>query len=151
MKLLSVAATTISTLRTQNFPRDGNSSVGRASDRKARRNTDMGSTAQCDKGFFSQSQVPVQTLLRCPYSPRVQLAYINNCAQVKNPEEWQPYNSSVWTQENTTHTDRKRIVLILRMLCLTQLRWSVFPTRDKEDLGGSSTDYGQSDRNLLHL
>ena len=42
------------------------SSVGRASDWKARRNTDAGLSPQSSKGFFSQSQLPVQTLLQCP-------------------------------------------------------------------------------------
>ena len=52
--------------------RGRDSSVGRASDWKARSNTDAGSSPRCGKGFFSRSQLPVQTLLRCPYSPRVQ-------------------------------------------------------------------------------
>ena len=42
------------------------------SDRKGRRNTNAGSSPRFGKGFFSQSQLPVQTLLRCPYSLRVQ-------------------------------------------------------------------------------
>ena len=46
-------------------------SVGRASDWKTRRNIDADSSPRCGKGFFT-SQLPVQTLLRCPYSPRVQ-------------------------------------------------------------------------------
>ena len=36
----------------------------RASDRHA---ADSGSIPRCGKGFFSQSQLSVQTLLRCPY------------------------------------------------------------------------------------
>ena len=31
---------------------------------------DARSSPRCGKGFFSQSQLPVQTLLRCLYSPR---------------------------------------------------------------------------------
>ena len=49
------------------------SSAGRASNWKARCNTDGGSSPKCSKGFFSQSQLPVQTLLQCLYSPRVQM------------------------------------------------------------------------------
>ena len=50
-----------------------NSSVGRASDWKARRNTDVCTNPRCGKGFFSQGQLSVQTLSRCLYgSPRVQ-------------------------------------------------------------------------------
>ena len=45
----------------------GSSSVGRASDRNA---TDTGSIPRCGKGFFFlRSQLSVQTLLRCPYTP----------------------------------------------------------------------------------
>ena len=47
--------------------RGGNGSVG-----KARRDTDAGSSPRSGKNFFSQTQLPVQTVLRCPYSPRVQ-------------------------------------------------------------------------------
>ena len=49
------------------------SSFGRASDWKARCNTESGLSPRCRKGFFSQSQRTVQTLIRCPYSPCVQL------------------------------------------------------------------------------
>ena len=41
-------------------------SVGEASDRHA---ADAGSIPRCGKEFFSQSQLSVQTLLRCPYTP----------------------------------------------------------------------------------
>ena len=40
--------------------------------RKARRNTDTGSIPKWSKEFISQSYLSMQTLLRCPYSPRVQ-------------------------------------------------------------------------------
>ena len=42
----------------------GCSSVGRAWDRHI-----AGSIPRCEKGFFSPSQLSVQTLLRCPYIP----------------------------------------------------------------------------------
>ena len=41
--------------------RDGDSSVGRTSDCKARRSTDAGSSPRCGKRFTSQSQLPEQT------------------------------------------------------------------------------------------
>ena len=44
----------------------GCSSVSTASDRNA---AGAGSIPQCGKGFLSQSQLSVQTLLRCPYTP----------------------------------------------------------------------------------
>ena len=43
----------------------GCSSVGRASNRHA---ADAGSIPMCGKGFLSQTQLPVHTLLRCPYT-----------------------------------------------------------------------------------
>ena len=67
--------------------RDG--SVGRASDTKARHNTDVGSSPWCSEGFPPQSQLPVQTLLRCLYRPCVQMRCINICAHIQNPK--QPY------------------------------------------------------------
>ena len=64
----------------------GCSSVGRASDRHA---ADAGSIPRCGKRFFSQSQLSVQILLRCPCSPPHPLpcaiACIYTCADVKNP------------------------------------------------------------------
>ena len=49
------------------------SSVGKALDQRTRRYTDTGSIPQGSKGFFSQSQPSVQTLLQCLCSPRVQM------------------------------------------------------------------------------
>ena len=46
----------------------GCSSVVRASDRHA---AEAGSITRCGKGFFSQSQLSVHSVLLCPYSPRV--------------------------------------------------------------------------------
>ena len=60
----------------------GCSSVGKASDRHA---TDAGSIPRCGKGFFSQSQLPVQTLLRFPYSPRVQSHALTSVRALKIP------------------------------------------------------------------
>ena len=56
----------------------GCSSVGRASDRRA---TDAGSFHRCGKGFFSQSQLSVQTLLRCPYTPMRNHMRLHLCAR----------------------------------------------------------------------
>ena len=69
---------------------------------KARRNTDASSSPRCGKGFFSQSQLPVQTLLRCPYSPLCAIAFIDFCAHVKNPKAWQPYHC-LDTRKYCTH------------------------------------------------
>ena len=43
-----------------------------------------GSIPCCGKGFFSQSQLSVQTLLRCLYTP-VHIACIYVCGHVKDP------------------------------------------------------------------
>ena len=50
-----------------------NSSIGRTSDWKARRNTDAGSRPRWCKVFFPQSTSSADRLSRRPYSPRVQL------------------------------------------------------------------------------
>ena len=57
------------------------SSVGRASDRHA---VDASSIPRCGKGFFSESQLSVQTLLRCCTLPCA-IACINICAHIKDP------------------------------------------------------------------
>ena len=54
----------------------------RASDRHA---ADAGSIPRCGKGFFSQSQLSVQTLLRVSVHPQCAIACINICAHVKDP------------------------------------------------------------------
>ena len=64
--------------------------MGRASHRRARRKTDAGSSPRCGKGCFSQSQLSVQTLLRCPYSPRVQSHASTSVRTLKIPKRWQP-------------------------------------------------------------
>ena len=69
----------------------GNSSVGRASDWKARRSTDAGSSPRWGQRFFSQSQLPVQTLT-VPVQPPCAIACINICTLVKNSTHWQPYH-----------------------------------------------------------
>ena len=59
--------------------------------KKNRRNIDAGSSPWCGNGFFSQSQLSAQTLLRCPYSPLCGIARVNISAHVKNPKHWQPH------------------------------------------------------------
>ena len=59
----------------------GCSSVGRASDRHA---ADAGSIPQCCRGFFSQRQLSVLTLLCCAYT-KCAVTCMNICAHVKDP------------------------------------------------------------------
>ena len=59
----------------------GCSSVGRAWDQHA---ADAGSIPWCSKGFFSQSQLSVQTLLRVSIYPPCATACINICAHIKD-------------------------------------------------------------------
>ena len=67
----------------------GCSSVGRASDRHA---AGAGSILRCGKGFFSQSQLSMQTLLQCPsIQPQCTFACSIICAHVEDPKHWQPY------------------------------------------------------------
>ena len=60
----------------------GCSSVPKASDRHA---ADAGSIPRCGKGFFSQRQLSVQALLRCPYTPRVQSHAFTSVRTLKIP------------------------------------------------------------------
>ena len=59
-------------LKANNTNGGGDNSVGRASNWKAKRNTDAGSSPLRSKGFSSHCQLPAQALLWCPYSPYVQ-------------------------------------------------------------------------------
>ena len=63
-------------------------------------NTDAGSIPQSDKGLFSQSQPPVQTL--CPYSPRVQSHVSASVSTLKIPNTGS--HTIVWSHKNTPHT-----------------------------------------------
>ena len=56
----------------------GCSSVGTASDRHAAK---VGSSPRCGKGIFSQSQLSVQTLLRCPHIPKSNRMHQHLCAR----------------------------------------------------------------------
>ena len=56
------------------------------------------------KGIFSQSQLLAWTLLRCPYSPRVQSHVSITVRTLKIPNTGS--HTVVWTHKNTTHTDR---------------------------------------------
>ena len=80
------------------------SSVGRVSDWKSWGNTDMVSSPQCCKGFFSQSHLPVLTLSGCPYSPGVQSHASMSVRMLKIPDTGS--HTTVWTHKYTTHTDR---------------------------------------------
>ena len=75
--------------------KDGDSSVGRAFDWNVRHDTDAGSSPRCGKGFFSQSQLPVQTLYLS--------TCIDICVHVKNPQHWQP-QTPLSGQRNLPHT-----------------------------------------------
>ena len=63
---------------------DGDSSFGRASDSKARRNTDAGSSPRCGKGFFSFSADSLTLSVQSPCA----VTYISIWAHAKH---WQPY------------------------------------------------------------
>ena len=108
------------------------SSVGRAPDWKARHNTDARSSPQCSKGFFSQSQLSLKTLLRCPYSPCVQL------------------HASCYTaiplfgHKNIPHTPTgmgsPALAAAVPYPCkVTQVRRPKFPVRDNEVLEQTTT------------
>ena len=62
----SEAGISLSCDQRADFSRRGSSSVGRATDWHA---ADADSIPWCGKGFFSHSQLSVQTLFRCLYTP----------------------------------------------------------------------------------
>ena len=53
-------------------------------DRESNRHVDAGSIPRCGKRFFCHSQLSVQTLLRCPYTPVCNSMHWI-CAHVKDP------------------------------------------------------------------
>ena len=79
------------------------SSVSRASDWKARRNTDAGSSPRCGRNF-SQSQLAVHTLLRCPCSPSVQ-QHASTCVRTLQIAKTGS-RTIAWTHGNLAHTMR---------------------------------------------
>ena len=100
------------------------SSVG-----KVERPTEKQSQAQNWYGF--QSQLPVQTLLRCPCSPRMQSrhALTSVCTLQIPPKQAAAFGHTV---KNTAHPHLKRVTLLLRPLCLTHFKRPEFLTRDKK-------------------
>ena len=54
--------------------------------------------------FFAQRQLPVQTVLRCPYSPRVQSHASTSVRTLQTP--YLDNHASVWTHENAAHTNK---------------------------------------------
>ena len=86
--------------------RGGTAQLVKRRTEKARRNTDAGSSLRCGKGFFSESQLPVnfQRRLSRLYSPRVQSHAATSACALKIPNTGS--HTIVWTHENTAHTDR---------------------------------------------
>ena len=71
--------------------------------------------------FFPDCRLPVQSLLRSPYSPRLHShASKSICAHVKNPKHWQPCHCFD-TRKYCSHLS-ERVTLLLRLLCFTQVR-----------------------------
>ena len=47
------------------------------------------SIPRCGEGFFSQSQLSVQTLLRCPYTPVCNRLHFHQCTRWRSPDPCQ--------------------------------------------------------------
>ena len=110
--------------------RGRDSSAGRATDWKARRSTDAVSSPRCGKEFFSQNQLPVQTLLRYPHSPSVLLLAPTPVRTLKIPNTGS--YAIVWIHVNTIHILIGMGTQLLRLLCLTQVRQPEFSAMDKK-------------------
>ena len=92
------------------------SSVGRASKRKVRRNSDTGSIPRCGKGFFSAPESTFSAdSLTVSVQPPCTTACVNSCTHVKNPTHWQPYRRCLDTWKHFTHW-KKWVALLLRLL-----------------------------------
>ena len=81
------------------------SSVGRALDPSARHSTGAGLVPRCSKGFFTASQLSVQTVLQCLHNPYVPLGALRRLMSARMSES--PNSGShtltVWTHNNCTH------------------------------------------------
>ena len=75
--------------------------VGRPSDQHT---AEAGSIPWCGKGFFPQSQLSVQTLLRCPNSTHVQSHTLTSMCTLRIPSVGS--HTFAWTHENTAYTVR---------------------------------------------
>ena len=84
--------------------RSGTAQLAERQTKKARHSTGAGWSPRCGKEFFSQSYLPVQTLLRCPYSPRVQSHAAASVHTLKIPNSGS--HTIVWTNENAAPTER---------------------------------------------
>ena len=84
------------------------SSAGKMCDWKAIWNTDAGSSPQCGKGFISQSQLPMKTLLPCTYSPCVQPHASTPVCTFKIPNAGS--HVTVWTHENNNNNNKEEFV-----------------------------------------
>ena len=65
-------------------------------------NTNMGSSPQGGKRFFSESRLPVQISLKCVYSPGVQLYASTSGRMLKIPNTGS--HTTVWRHKNTAFT-----------------------------------------------
>ena len=108
-------------------PGAGCSSVGRASDRHA---TDSGSIPRCGRGFFSQGELSVQTLLRCPCTPSCAIACINICTHVNDP---------------VVHVWVRWIVETLKHPAWYRLSQLVFPGEDNPNSPGEKSHWDSTD------
>ena len=78
-------------------------------------------STRCSKGSFSQSQLPVRTLLRCPCSPRVQSHASTSVRAFKIPNTGSHTIVRTCTRKHYTHW-QEWVELLLRLLCLTRVR-----------------------------
>ena len=95
----------------------GDSSGRRAYDWKARRNTEVGSSDRCSiKGPFSQSQLPVLTVSRYPYSRRMQSHASTSVPTLNIPNTGSYIYNCLDMRKHCTHWEGC-VALLLRLLC----------------------------------
>ena len=92
-------------------------------------NTDAGSIPRYGKWSFSQSQLSVQTLLRCSHSPHVQLHSSTSVRTLKITDTGS--HTIVWTHENSAHNGRMGSC----SLSVRILSWGQWSTKTKNTGG----------------
>ena len=80
----------------------GDSSAGRVSNTKTRRNTNVSSSPRYSKGFFPQESSFSADSLTVSAQPHCAIAYINISVHVKSPKHRQPYHC-LDTRKYCTH------------------------------------------------
>ena len=108
----------------------------------------MGSSPWCGKGFFSQSPSSANSFRASVQPTCVQSHASRSVCTLKIPNTG---SHTIVLDTWKYHTDwQERVVLLLQLLCLTQVRWPKFSARDKEVLKNWKRSKRGKDWLILH-